>query len=59
MSKEISMERIVAEIPGDLKRRAAAKAAMHGQPLKEVIEQLLVKWLDETELEPTELSLAA
>lgn len=59
MSKEISMERIVAEIPTNLKRRAASKAAMHGRPLKEVIEQLLEQWLNEDiELEP-ELPLAA
>lgn len=59
MSKETFMERIVAEVPGDLKRRAASKAAMHGRPLKEVIEQLLEKWLNEDiELEP-ELPLVA
>ncbi len=56
MNKEQPLERIVAEVPRDLKRKAAAKAALEGRSLKDVIVELLTEWLKR---EPTDISLAA
>lgn len=42
---EEKLERIVAEIPADLKRRAQAKAVIEGRSLKDVIVELLEEWL--------------
>lgn len=43
--KDIPMERIVAEVPADLKRQVMATLALQGRPLKELIENLLAEWL--------------
>ncbi len=43
--KKELVERIVAEIPATLKRRAASKAALEGRSLKEVLVELLTAYV--------------
>jgi hypothetical protein len=45
--KEIKLERLVAEIPQPLKRRAAAKAALEGKSLKSVLVELLAEYVQD------------
>lgn len=54
MTKEKNLERIVAEIPMELKRKAAAKAALEGRSLKDALIELLEKYVQE----PAEITLA-
>lgn len=51
------LERIVAEVPARLKRQAAAKAALEGRSLREVLIELLEKWLNEPERDREESAL--
>lgn len=45
--------RVVAEIPEDLKRSVAAKAALQGKSLKQVLIELLGAWVEtDAEEEP-------
>ena len=58
MTEGKKLERIVAEVPVDIKRRAQAKAALEGRPLKEVLVELLREWLAR-DSEPAKIILAA
>ena len=49
IQEQPKLERIVAEIPQDIKRRAKAKAMLEGRSFKDVIVELLEKWLAEEE----------
>ena len=51
------LERIVAEVPARLKRQAAAKAALEGRSLREVLIELLELWIDEPEQNREESAL--
>ena len=50
MNKEQKVERIVAEVPQTLKRRAAAKAALQGKHIKDAVIEALEMWLAEDEV---------
>jgi uncharacterized protein (DUF1778 family) len=40
-------ERLTADIPVELKRKIAAAAALRGQHLKDLVAEILEKWLQE------------
>lgn len=46
---EKPVARIVAEVPRDLKRRAASKAALEGKSLKDALIEALEQWLAQVE----------
>lgn len=48
MSKEeLPVERLVADIPVELKRKIAAAAALRGMHLKDLVIQIFEEWLAE------------
>ena len=52
-TKEEPVERLVADIPVQLKRRMAAAAALRGLPLKDLVIQIFEEWLAKQEREQT------
>lgn len=62
MQQKKPEERIVAEIPRDLKRRATAKAALQGKTLKDALIELLSNYVEgfadeeETEEDPAQFA---
>lgn len=54
MQQKQPNERIVAEVPRDLKRAASAKAALQGKALRQVLIELLAAWVETPEDEEPE-----
>ena len=52
MSKEeVQVERLVADIPVELKRKIAAAAALRGKHIKDLVAEILEEWLVEQDRE--------